>query len=747
MVGIALGVTYVLTTPPMYTAQLSMIIDTHKLQMFQKQELPSENAIDSGMVDSEVELLKSGNISLAVIKRFHLTEDPEFVGRGGGLLGVLIGSVSQLFGLDAPKSEYEMTRRAAAVFADRLTVKRVRFSYIIQISFESLDPQRAADIANAIADAYIVDQLDAKVQVTRQAGVWLQERLRELRGQASTAQRAVVEFKATNNIVRTGGSDKRLVDEQQVAELNSQLVIARAQMSESQARLDRIQAVLRADTPDATVDATVTDTLKNEVITRLRSQYLELSRRETDWAVRYGKTHLAVVNLRNQMTEIRNSILDELRRIAESYKSDYAIAKQRQAGIQQELAQAVTQSQVTNRAEVQLTELESNAESYRALYDDFLQRYMASVQQQSFPITEARVVTPAARPLTKSHPKTILVLLITAAGGMIFGVAIGHLRDLSDRVFRTRAQVEAALGRDCLATVPTIKVDKPKGQPSRPNNVGNISEAKPPGDSEEQKSLDGETVGESSDLRAIVRRDQLLWQVVDFPLSPFAESIRSIQMAAHLYGATKSNKFRKSHKILGIISSLPGEGKSTIAASLAQLLSHSGKRVILVDCDLRAPRLTRTMAPGAKAGLLEVVSGDATLDDVLWTDKSTNLSFLPAVAPPHLHRTAEILGSDETKALLDSLRKRYDYVIVDLPPLIPNVDVRATQGLVDYYVFVVEWGRTKIDLVERALKEAAGIYEGVLGVVLNKVHASGLKRHEGYGGYDNYKYYHRQVTE
>ena len=295
---------------------------------------------------------------------------------------------------------------------------------------------------------------------------------------------------------------------------------------------------------------------------------------------------------------------------------------------------------MTNRAEVQLTELESSAESYRALYDDFLQRYMATVQQQSFPITEARVVTPAARPLTKSHPKTILVLLITTAGGMIFGLAIGHLRDLSDRVFRTRAQVEAALGRDRLATVPTIKVDKPKGQPSRPNNVGNISEAKPPGDSEEQKSLDGETVGELSDLRAIVRRDQLLWQVVDFPLSPFAELIRSIQMAAHLYGATKSNKFRKSKKILGIVSSLPGEGKSTIAASLAQLLSHSGKRVILVDCDLRAPRLTHTMAPGAKAGLVEVVSGDAALDDVLWTDKSTNSKLPPNSRPasPAPHR-------------------------------------------------------------------------------------------------------------
>ena len=201
------------------------------------------------MVDSEVEILKSENVSLAVIKQFHLAEDPEFVGRGGGLIGALIGSVSDLFGRDVPKSEFELTRRAVALFAERLTVKRIGFSYIIQISFLSRNPQAAADIVNAVADAYIVDQLNAKFQATRRAGVWLQDRLRELREQASTAERAVVEFKAQNNIVNTGGSERRLVDEQQVAELSSQLVISRGQLSEARARLDRIQSVLRANRP------------------------------------------------------------------------------------------------------------------------------------------------------------------------------------------------------------------------------------------------------------------------------------------------------------------------------------------------------------------------------------------------------------------------------------------------------------------------------------------------------------------
>jgi len=753
LLSTGLGVVYVLTAPPMYTAQTSMIIDTRKLQLFQKQEPASGSTlIDSAMVDSEVEMLKSENVSLAVIKRFHLAEDPEFVGRAGGLFPAIIGLISNLFDHGAPLSEYDRVRRAATVFADRLTVKRVGFSYIIQISFQSLDPQRAADIADAVANAYIVDQLEAKFQAARQAGGWLQDRLRELREQASTAERAVVEFKAKNNIVNTGGTDKRLVAEQQVAELNSQLVIARAQVSESRARLDRIQAVLRADSPDATVDATVADTLKNDVITKLRSQYLTLAEREADWSRRYGSDHLAVTNLRSQMSEIKNSILDELRRIAESYRSDYEIAKQREAGIKQELALAVTQSQVVDRAQVELSELESNAQSYRTLYDDFLQRYTESVQQQSFPITEARVVTPAARPLTKSHPRTLLVLLISTSGGIVLGLMIGHLRDLTDRVFRTRDQVEQLLALDCLATVPNIKTVTPKrdSSPALKIKVEPIEPAADPpatADVNVDEPADNpspvtEPAAESSDRRIIARMDDLLWQVVDFPLSPYAEAIRSVKMAADLTGARVSKKIRRPKKVLGITSSSPNEGKSTIAASLAQLISHSGKRVILVDCDLRAPRLTRMMAPDAKAGLLEVTSGDASLNDVVWTDNSGKLSFLPAVGTRIPH-TAEILGADEIRTLFEQLRGIYDYIIVDLTPLVPIIDVRATEGLIDYYIFVVEWGRTKIDLVQRSLKEAAGIYNKILGVVLNKVDSSELKRYEGYGSYDHDKYYRR----
>ena len=206
------------------------------------------------------------------------------------------------------------------------------------------------------------------------------------------------------------------INEQQLAELNSQLVLARTQTAKTQARVDRVRSILSSNSPEAAVNATVTDTLKNTVINELRTKYLEMSRREIDWATRYGANHLAVVNLRNQLREIQNGIRGELQRIAETYTSDLEIALQRQDDSRKQLDRAVAQSQVTNQAQVALRELESLAQSYQALYDNFLQRYMESVQQQSFPITEARVISAASRPLNKSHPRTLLVLGLAIGG-------------------------------------------------------------------------------------------------------------------------------------------------------------------------------------------------------------------------------------------------------------------------------------------------------------------------------------------
>jgi len=230
--------------------------------------------------------------------------------------------------------------------------------------------------------------------------------------------------------------------------------------------------------------------------------------------------------------------------------------------------------------------------------------------------------------------------------------------------------------------------------------------------------------GNLLDRRTIERKRNVFWTVVDSPFSLFAESIRSIKMAADLSGSTK---------VIGLTSSLPDEGKSTIAIALAQLAAQAAARTILVDCDLRNPKLSQDLCPRAELGVLEVISGKVSLEEAIWKEKSTDLAFLPAVTGKYfLTNSNEILASAATKKLFERLREIYDYVIVDVPPLEPLVDVRATAHLVDSYVFVVQWGRTRHDVVERALRSARCVREKILGAVLNRTDMRVLRQFEGY---------------
>jgi succinoglycan biosynthesis transport protein ExoP len=745
LLTMAIGVINLITTPSSFTAVATMLIDARKAQSFQQQPLYSDAQIDSASIESQVRILKSDIVGLSVIKNLRLNEDPEFIGSGWG------GGVA---------SEYDVMRRALGVLASRLNVKRDGLSYVIELSFRSYDADKAARIANAIVDAYIVDQLEAKYQSTLRASTWLQDRIRDLRAQASAGEQAVVDFKREHNIIDAAG--KSTIG-QRLGEINSQLIIVRAQTAEARARLDRIQTVLSFDSSGA-VNATVTDTLKSEVVTKLRSQYIELASRAADWSARYGHEHLAAVNLRNQMREIQSAIIDELRRLAETYKSDFEIAKQRENDIQKEYDKAAAQVEKTNQAQVVLKDLESSSQTFRALYENFLNRYMESVQQQSFPITEARLISPAARPLKKSHPKTFLVLAIAACVGIILGIGIGVLRDLWDRVFRTAEQVETILQTTCIALVPLLKraatpalplvatqteeALSPRTIVHKDNVLSTVDDSPVSHSAESDRSIKlkratkpvlplvATQTEEALNPRNIVHDDNALWTVVDSPFSRFAESIRSIKVAADL------NEIVKLNKVIGFTSSLPMEGKSTMAAALALLIAQGGGRVILVDCDLRNPSLTRTLAPSAKAGFIDVISEKAAIEDVLWTDPKTNLSFLPTVMKSRVAHTNEILASAATKNLFDELCRRYEYIIVDLPPLAPVVDVRITTHFVNSYVFVIEWGGTKIDVVKKVLADAPGVYENLLGAVLNKAEVSRLNRYEAHRGayYDNKHY-------
>lgn len=699
ILAMGLGGFYVYVTPPTFTARATIIIDRGKVQA-QLGGMFREVPVDSVEVDGQIQLIKSETVALAVVKKLSLAEDPEFIGPPVGLAGLIHQLRSILPFADDPTVGLDPNHGVARAVASRLTVNRVG-GYVIEIEAYSLKPQRAAEIANAFVDCYVEDQLRSRYLAARQAAGWLQDRIQELGDQSVVADEAIMQFKVKNNIIAAGG---RLINEQQLGELNTQLGLAREKTAETQARLDRIQTIIRSDPSDERVAGTVSDTLNNPIIVKLRSQYLELANREADWSRRFGKDHLAVTNLARQISEIRGSIADELRRIAETYKSEYEIAKQRQTNLEKAVAEAVSRFQDANQAQIELRQLESSAETYRGLHKSALQRNTELVQQQSFPGTEARLITRASTPAAKSAPKTSIILLASTAGGMLLGLGVGILRVSLDRVFRTPGQVETVLQTNCLALAPVLK---------RAQRSNSLQLAEP---------------------RTIVRNSSVSWEVVDRPLSRFAEAMRSIKSAADLSG--------QAIKVFGFTSSLPNEGKSTIGAAFALLAAQTGARVILVDCDLRHPALSAMLAPGAEHGILEVISGKRRLEEVLWTDSTTNLSFLPGAVKSRIAHSAEILASDALRTFFDELRKQYDCVIADLPPVAPIVDVQLTGGFVDSYVFIVEWGSTKIEVANLALRKAPVVYENLLGVVLNNVDFKMLGRYEGHrSDYYSDKYY------
>lgn len=702
--GLIAGLLYLFSTPPRFSASAKLLIDSSKVRILQQQQGSIDTPVDAAQVETQVELLKSDKIALAIVNDLRLNEDPEFTAPSRNYFR---SALYQLFP-DSSDSETSLVRRAVNVFLANREVTRLGRTYVLDVSVTSLNPARAAQLANAIAEAYIDDQLEAKYQATRRAGGWLQERIRELRQQASDADRLVLDYKEKNNIVDISGnnpSGTRLLGDQQLTDLNTQLTTARAAAAEAKARLDRIDEVMKRDVPDADIG----DSLRNEVINKLRTSYLELAAKEGLWSSRYGVNHLAAVNLRNELHELRRSINQELSRISQSVKNEHEIAKARVESLERSLRDLVADAQTVNRDRLGLRELESNAQVYHTIYDNFLQRHMEAIQQQSFPITEARIVSPAEVPLQRSGPVMPVILGAAAAFGLALGMGLGLMREAFDRVFRTPKQVEEELGATCMAVVPKLA-----NSASRSRSGKSAS------------GIRGARGRKSGHFRAVVAE----------PLSPFAEAFRSIKVSADLYGAVRTNK------VIGVTSTLSNEGKSTVASNFAQILAHGRKKVILVDGDLRNPSLSRELSSDARVGLMDVLSRSLTLEEVMLRDEDTDLMFLPSVSAVPLTQTSELLSSHAFGELIKELRSKFDYVVVDFPPLAPVVDARAAAPMLDSLIYVIEWGKTEIGFTRRHLISSPEVQEKMLGVVLNKADKKMLERYEwGYNSSSYGKYY------
>lgn len=547
---VAAALVYVAVAPAKYTATAVLMTDTKRSPAYGGSEAP-DTSVDMVVVESQVETLKSDKIALAVIDKLGLANDPEFVPDRPPPWAFII-NLFNFSGASRPKTGDVKRQVAAANFKRALDVERAGRSYVSEISFTSKDPDKAAAIANAIAEAYIVDQLSAKLQIAQRSSDWVEKRVAELRQRASDAARSLAEFKAANGV------------------------------------------------PEAAVNP---DGGFSEPV---------LGRR--------------------------------------------------------------------------LRELEAAAQSARSTYDTFLSRSTQSTQieQQAFPVTEARVLAEASPPLSKSAPKTSLIVVLAFVAGGALGIVGAFAREYAERVVRAPRQLERELRVRVLGAIPRIR----RPLLSRGGQLHLVEAHKSP-----------------SSGRAR-------------PISLAGESLRGMKVA--LDRSAKGQAASAGGHVIGVTSPRRSAGKTTLAYNLALLAARGGGRTLLIDADLRRAALTRSLAPKHGAGLAALIGGQADFSECI-VEHRPLLDFVGEASGSGTAHPSELLGSDAMAAAVERLRKVYDYIILDLPPLLDCVDVRASAPAIAVFVLVTEWGRTSVEDLDRALASCDVVVERLLGIAINKV--------------------------
>ena len=664
--AVALGLLYALTATPLYLAGSQLLIDARRTRVDPTGAGGATNlslvelGMDPASVDSQVEVLRSERIALAVVRRLGLAADPAFTaptalpGKLAAALGGGRGADGRAAGGDVVPAD------VVEAFSKRLDVRRVQQTYVIAVTFHDPSPERAAAVVNAVTAAYLDGQLQANSEAVRHTGAWLKRRIGEVREEAAAADLAVQRFKAEHGIVDTGTGP--LVSEAQTTELSSALIKARAEAAQMQAREAQLRRVLASRDPASGLDAS----LGSEALNRLRDQRTDLARREAEIARRFGADHVIARNLRGEIADTDHLILDELRRVTAGAAGGLAVARAREASLDRSVADMGRAAAATNAAQVTLRGLERDFAGLKTLYEGLLARYNATLQQQSFPVSEARVLAEARPPARRSQPNTPLILALSAFGGLAAAVAAALLRELADRSFRLPHQVEAGLGVPFLGLLPALRARSRRG---------------------------------ALDCLAARLRDRLGHRLATRRGGPrhagddarrAAASARFLETLRAVRAEVDERTYHDGARVVGVVSTFRGEGATTVATGLAGLVAAGGGRVLLVDAH-----------PGADG------AGPAE----------------PAGAGLDGRRYERAAASDAAGfgRLLAWAEQAFDHVIVDLPPLAPAAELRAFAPRVNAFVLVLAWGRTDRDATGEAMRALPLVRDRLAGAVLNAV--------------------------
>lgn len=631
--------------PPTYTGVSQILLDAPIDYMTPQDYSNSDFADNPTFIESQIAVLRSASLLLQVVDSEKLTQDPKI----GPAALIWLQSV--------------------------LGVSRVGLGNVIEIDVSVYDPQKAASLANAIAQAYVADRLKSRYEGVQKASTWLSDRAAYLRAELSRSEQAVQKFRVDHNLLGTPAGS---LTDQQLSELNVALINARAEISAKRAQYQQVEK-LQAAGGDI---QSIPDVLQSVVINALRAQLSGVTRREADLQLKYGERHPDVLSAQAERRDIEGQIAAEVQRLIGNLKNEVDAAEAREASLTRALDSVSNRSEVEGQVGVQLRDLERIAAANKELFETFLSRAKLTEEKSTLLNSGVRVITDAGVPGSPSFPNRPLFAALGVVFGIFFGGAGAVLRELFASGFMAKKQIEDELAVPVLASMPRMS-------------------------------------GWSKDVRA-----QPVAYLERKPLSRYSEAVRRLRL-----GIQATPELDGPPRLMLVTSAMPGEGKTTLALSLACSAAADGERVLVIDADLRLSATTAFFGMADKVGLVDLLTLPVKAANAIHLDERSGISLLPAGA--RTRNPPALLASARMRSLLDEVRGKFDTVIIDAPPVGPAADASILARHVDKVVFVVRWRETSREAVAEGIRHL-GDRSKLAGIALTMVDEPKLPRYGRY---------------
>jgi polysaccharide biosynthesis transport protein len=664
--------------PSYYVSEARVLVGVQSPRLPNVESIVADISPDAERVQNEGFILQSRNIAKQVIDQLKLRQNPEYNPELAPpsvwanlnpmqylptqLTAWIDRQTSSTKKVEPIKDASNADDRTIDALLSHIDVSTLGRSHVLSVKAESRNPQTASAIANTLAERYLDYQRRDKIDSMDRVDKFLMGRVSELRDAVRKSDQAVEDYRRAHDLYKSAGSGGG-VTSQQLTELNTQLLAAQTAKAEADSRLKEAQEMRKGGLNSESVP----EVLRSPLIAGLKQQQSDAERKAAELQATYGPRHPSMLNARSEVGNIQGRVNAEIAKIVDGLSREARTADARYQALAQNFETLKKQMGSVNDKAIGLEALERDATVNRNLLEAMLLRAKQSTGAEDILTANAKLVSPASPAQAPTYPPKALLALLGVAGGMMVGVTIALLREGGDHTFRRADQIEALTGLPVMAMVPQV-----------------------------------------------AGRQQPAMQVLRQPTSAYSEALRRLHIGVEL------SETANSPKTILISSATPAEGKSVMVASLGRLLASNGKRVLLIDCDWRSPRLHQIFRCSNRDGLASLLVDKASdLENTIHHDALSGVDVMPS--GPWSPRSAHLLSSDRMRHLLEALEQHYEFIILDTPPALVTADVLALSRLVEKVVFVVRWGHTRQEAVLEALKQIVDAQGDVAGVVMSRV--------------------------